>query len=187
MPVYLLSVSVDQVCLPAANSPQRRVPQVPQRRVAQPRLQQLMSPDLMSLRIGQGSSAIRPEDYQRRLIDLAFDCQRPEQITCHAAVADDSSLSLLLTWADGRSAERVACAASRRINCGLDAVFGGAVRLEAVTSSRRVRNRTQFEYLRDSHLPGLPGLGWNARSGFRESGDPGISSTPPTVVLGRTA
>lgn len=166
MPVHLLTFSVDQVSLPAPASPQRA-----------------MFPILVSLRIAENHQNFSPEDVQRRMIDLAFDCQQPERVACYAATAGEEQLCLLVAWEDGRTAERLAVAATRRINRGLDAVFGGAVRLEKLTGDRRVRNRTQFEYLRDSYFQTLPGLAWNATSGFRCNNKP----AEPAVALGMSA
>lgn len=106
-------------------------------------------------------------DHQRRLMDTVMDEQHRERFRCFGVAADETRLHMLVAWDDGRSAADVQASIRGALVRGLNREFGRRAWLAPEGNAKRVRNRTQFDYLLENYLPHTGQLSWTATTGVR--------------------
>lgn len=105
-------------------------------------------------------------DHQRKLIDIVMDFQRRGEYRAFGVAADDANVHALVAWTAARDAVDMRAAIKAALERGLNREFGRGAWLGEGGGARRVRNRTQFDYLLDTYLPKHCGLVWTAGQGF---------------------
>jgi hypothetical protein len=124
------------------------------------------------------------DDHQRKLIDLVVDSQATLGFRCFGVSIDHSHLQTLVAWDDRRDPLRLATAIRESLNRGMQYEFGlstwlagqgelaeqgelaGQGELAAEGEQKRVRNRTQFDYLVETYFPKQAGIVWTRCNGF---------------------
>lgn len=105
-------------------------------------------------------------DHQRRLLDIVVDRQTLDGYRCFGVAVDDQKLLVLVAWTTGRDTVDLRAAIKSALARGMNREFGRQVWLGEGGGAKRVRNRTQFDYLVNTQLPSRGGLVWTAARGF---------------------
>ncbi len=105
-------------------------------------------------------------DHQRKLVDIVMDCQQRHDYRCFAVAADENQVLALVAWDDERAAVDIRAAIKASLSRGMNQEFGRQTWLGDGGGHKRVRNRTQFDYLSETYLPQRAALVWTCRRGF---------------------
>ncbi|MEM9186462.1 MAG: hypothetical protein AAGB00_08215 [Planctomycetota bacterium] len=117
-------------------------------------------------------------DHGRCLIDTVVDRQARDAYRCFGVAADQKRLLALVAWDDRRSPVDVRAAIRSAVTRAMNREFGrqawigednptdGLDRDGQGSGAKRVRNRTQFDYLVDRYLPAQTGQVWTVTRGF---------------------
>lgn len=111
-------------------------------------------------------------DHQRRLIDVAIDSQASLCVRFLGFAAGRNRVDVLVAWDDHRDASLLQTRLKDSLAFGLCSEFGRRGWFAEADKCKRVRNRTQYEYLRDHYLPKQIGTTWSTSSGFRTTSMP---------------
>ncbi|MEM8865980.1 MAG: hypothetical protein AAGF31_10600 [Planctomycetota bacterium] len=115
-------------------------------------------------------------DHQRKLIDIVMDFQAKESYRCFGVAADDTRVQAVVAWTTGVSSVDMRSAIWAALGRGMNREFGRQpwlcdVAIRRDGDAKRIRNRTQFDYVLDCYLPEQAcqqqtGMVWTARQGF---------------------
>ena len=107
-------------------------------------------------------------DHQRLLVDTLIDTEARLGYRCLGAAADAWDVHAVVAWTTRQSAIDLRSAIKSSLGQRLDREFGRQAWFGPGGGAKRVRNRTQFDYLLQTFLPKRGGLVWTAYRGFAD-------------------
>jgi hypothetical protein len=106
------------------------------------------------------------ECHQKQLILNVLESRLPQRFEPYFIATDITHVHVLLSWRDGRKAEKVRALLKGSMTRSMNTAFGRQNWFVEGGSLKRVRDRDHFDYLVSKYLPRHTGLKWSRSRGI---------------------